>query len=193
MSDSDDATALSVSTQSRLRRVRGSTVNNALETLDHDFQKEDMEHHVKTLVETLRSRPALLTKCRAVVKKALDEEKPKTIRKGVRKVGDLPDYAVRDALSMITTTEGSVWANRDTEENKQCLYLLLDASPEWRLPASEMEVRQFLIWIKHRYDQLGRPWANIDWTMKVINWQFLWECICTSHLLTASRKRSSHT
>lgn len=156
VSDLDEVSSVASTAASRTGSVRNATVDRSIDQVAQRFSEQEAKKQIADLGATLLKRHDLLTKCRSLVERTLKKEQPTYLRFGVRFVGQVPDYIVREVLDHVFQTgDLAIWTNRDNESNQHLMFFILGVGPRTKLPQHEMEVNAFLLWCAGRYQCCG--------------------------------------
>ena len=103
------------------------------------------------------------------------------LRRGCRKLSDVPDYVVRAALSAMTQREQGLFAQLSTLDRQHLFYRGMNAGPVFALPEREMLTPEFCVWCATRHVEQGRLLSGdfgivedmVDWEWKQGSYAFV--------------------
>ena len=166
MSQSQGSRQVAAQQSGRRRRpvMSGRKAEQTLDQTGEDVDHEKQKRHLEELLEACKKDPLLLRDCRAVVRSREGAEKSKqALRRGVRTLGDVPAYVVREALARLSEEDLATFRNQADDDNQTFCVWALGGDPRFRLPQIGMDLDEFSAWAREYNSTLPVRLPSFDW------------------------------
>ena len=148
------------------RGPTGQKVNSMLQSLAHVQANHDQTMRIQYVMAQISSDQELLNSVRVVVRKHVEkkeqEQKAEVLRRGIKRLKDIPQHWLVQALTFMTKLEPGYFSNLNFEEQQCLFYCGTKAPPEFVVPSRATETDSFVKWCSQRYDMLQKSLRLLD-------------------------------
>ena len=134
--------------------------------------RADRQALIEEVTEALRKDGELGTLIRAMVRRRQKKTERQTLRRGIRCLGDLPDYVVQPLVSALSGVCEGDFAQLSSAQRLEVLIWALQASKDFKLPSREMTLGELTEWAKTRHAHYGSLVTGIVVEEEEVDWQF---------------------
>ena len=174
------STAATTAPQNRVQRAMSDRrALGALERIAQGQKNDDKKDHLADVVTDLKGDAELVDLVRGVIRrhkrKAHAQQK---LRRGVRCLKDLPQYALQSILATISGRDEATFTQLSDPDRRGLLYWALNADPHFLLSKKEMTLDELTEWAEQRHEQEGHRLKEageyilsdhtVDWELGIV-------------------------